>query len=192
MVFNLRKDLVFNLVFFLEKMLLKFSLLNGSFYKSFFIYTSLLWLRPCAILLRFNSIFYNTILIELFGVDCKSPRKHGSLINYVHIYYNNLFRERFFLCFSGYHNNSVTSISPFFQNAQWPERELAEMFGILFYNKNDTRQLLLDYLFNGYPMLKTYPTSGWSEILFCFPSSWFIFVPIQTIDCTVYDSYYNF
>lgn len=149
-----------NLIFLLDKMNARFSVINNSFYKSLLIYTSINWLVPCNILLRFNSMFYNTFLVEMFGVDCKSKKLNGNFINYIYIYYNYRFREKFFFSFSGLYNDKVSSIAFFFQNAQWPERELSEMFGVFFYNKNDNRRLLLDYLFNGYPLLKIYPVTG--------------------------------
>lgn len=189
---NLRKDLIFNLIFFLDKMFIRFSIINSSFYKNFFIYTSLNWLVPSTILLRFNSIFYNTMMIELFGVDCKSNKFCVNSITYIYIYYNLTFREKFFFSYSGFYNTSISSISSFFPNAQWPERELSEMFGILFYNKNDNRRLLLDYLFNGYPLLKSYPVSGWTEIIYSYNTSWLSLVFIQSIEYVTYDTYYSF
>jgi NADH:ubiquinone oxidoreductase subunit C len=53
-----------------------------------------------------------------------------------------------------------------FKNISWPEREVLEMFNVIFKNKIDTRQLLLDFLFIGFPLLKTFSLSGFIQIEF--------------------------
>jgi len=53
-----------------------------------------------------------------------------------------------------------------FKNISWPEREILEMFNVLFKNKIDTRQLLLDFFFIGFPLLKTFSLAGYIQIEF--------------------------
>lgn len=57
--------------------------------------------------------------------------------------------------------NSITSI---FQGANWYEREIWDFFGILFNNNTDLRRLLTDYAFEGFPLKKDFPLSGFVEI----------------------------
>jgi NADH:ubiquinone oxidoreductase subunit C len=45
------------------------------------------------------------------------------------------------------------------------------MVGTFFYNKIDNRKLLLDYSFIGFPLLKIYPSVGFSELIYSFLSS---------------------
>ncbi len=47
--------------------------------------------------------------------------------------------------------------------AQWPEREIAEMFGITFKEHPDPRKLLLPENFEGNPLRKEYPVTGQGE-----------------------------
>jgi NADH-quinone oxidoreductase subunit C len=61
-------------------------------------------------------------------------------------------------------DESVPSITPLFQGALWFERETFDMFGINFEGHPDLRRLLTDYGFDGHPLRKDFPTSGYVEV----------------------------
>lgn len=71
---------------------------------------------------------------------------------------------RLIFCFSG--SSSLYSVEGSYPNASWLEREFSEMYGLFFYNKTDSRNLLLDYTFTDHPLSKTYPCTGFSEIFY--------------------------
>ena len=48
--------------------------------------------------------------------------------------------------------------------ASWYERETYDMFGVFFSNHPDLRRLLTDYGFDGHPMRKDFPLTGYEEI----------------------------
>lgn len=60
-------------------------------------------------------------------------------------------------------NFSLTSL---FLNSNWIEREIWDMFGIIFINHPDLRRILSDYGFDGHPLKKDFPLTGFLELQF--------------------------
>ncbi len=59
---------------------------------------------------------------------------------------------------------SVPTATGLFPSADWYEREVWDMFGIAFDNHPDLRRILTDYGFQGHPMRKDFPLSGFEEV----------------------------
>tara|TARA_B100000780_G_scaffold224410_1_gene163518 strand:+ start:2944 stop:3291 length:348 start_codon:yes stop_codon:yes gene_type:complete len=59
---------------------------------------------------------------------------------------------------------SVESVTKVFNSANWWEREIWDMFGVFFSNHPDLRRILTDYGFEGYPLRKDFPLSGYVEV----------------------------
>ena len=58
----------------------------------------------------------------------------------------------------------VPSITPVFPGADWFEREAYDFYGVLFSGHPDLRRILTDYGFDGYPLRKDFPTTGYVEV----------------------------
>jgi NADH-quinone oxidoreductase subunit C len=65
--------------------------------------------------------------------------------------------------------------------ADWFEREAFDMFGILFSGHPDLRRILTDYGFNGYPLRKDFPLTGYSEVRYDEAQKRVIYEPVKLV-----------
>lgn len=61
-------------------------------------------------------------------------------------------------------NTPVPTVSDLWPNATWWEREAWDMFGIVFEGQTDLRRILTDYGFEGHPLRKDFPLTGYVEV----------------------------
>ncbi len=59
---------------------------------------------------------------------------------------------------------AVPSVTGIWPGADWFEREAYDLYGILFTGHPDLRRLLTDYGFEGYPLRKDFPLTGYVEV----------------------------
>jgi len=57
----------------------------------------------------------------------------------------------------------IDSVTDIFKAANWNEREIWDMFGVYFTNHPDLRRILTDYGFEGHPLRKDFPLTGYVE-----------------------------
>ena len=73
---------------------------------------------------------------------------------------------------------SVISVHP---SANWFEREVFDMFGILFSGHPDLRRILTDYGFRGHPLRKDFPTTGYTEVRYDEARKRVVYEPVKLV-----------
>jgi NADH/F420H2 dehydrogenase subunit C len=73
----------------------------------------------------------------------------------------------------------LPSISDLFKSSGWLEREVWDMYGILFFGNMDLRRILTDYGFEGHPLRKDFPLSGFSEVRYDDGDKRIVYEPLE-------------
>lgn len=75
----------------------------------------------------------------------------------------------------------VPSIHTVHPSANWFEREVFDMFGILFSGHPDLRRILTDYGFRGHPLRKDFPTTGYTEVRYDEAQKRVVYEPVKLV-----------
>lgn len=73
----------------------------------------------------------------------------------------------------------VTSVIGVFPGADWFEREVYDLYGLVFTGHPDMRRLLTDYGFEGHPLRKDFPLTGFVEVRFDDEQKRVVYSPVQ-------------
>ncbi|MGE5766106.1 MAG: NADH-quinone oxidoreductase subunit C [Bacteroidota bacterium] len=73
----------------------------------------------------------------------------------------------------------VASVSRVFSSAIWLERETWDMFGIFFSDHPDLRRILTDYGFEGHPLRKDFPLTGFKEVRYSEEEKRVVYEPVR-------------
>jgi NADH-quinone oxidoreductase subunit C len=76
-------------------------------------------------------------------------------------------------------NEAVPSIISVFPGADWFERETYDLYGILFTGHPDMRRLLTDYGFEGHPLRKDFPLTGFVEVRYDDEEKRVVYEPVR-------------
>lgn len=100
-------------------------------------------------------------MIDLCGVDYpERARRFDVVYHLLSMAHNTRIRVK---CATD-EETPVMSIVSMFPNADWYEREAFDMYGIVFDQHPDLRRILTDYGFEGHPLRKDFPLTGFVEV----------------------------
>lgn len=73
----------------------------------------------------------------------------------------------------------VPTVTTLWPNAGWLEREVFDMFGVLFAGNTDLRRILTDYGFEGHPFRKDFPLTGYQELRYSEEEKRVVYEPVK-------------
>ena len=110
-----------------------------------------------------NNLSFKT-LIDLFGADMLGIRTPRFEIIYVLLSYK--LNNRIIVKVAINDGEELPTSCSVYSAANWYEREVFDMYGIKFTNHPDLRRILTDYDFEGFPLRKDFPLTGYKEVRF--------------------------
>ncbi len=115
-------------------------------------------------------------LTDITAVDYPQREKRFEMVYHLLSHeHNNRLRIKVFLG----EETFVPSVSSVFPSANWYEREVWDMFGIMFQDHPDLRRILTDYNFSGHPLRKDFPLSGHVQVRFDEDLSRVVYEPVN-------------
>jgi NADH:ubiquinone oxidoreductase subunit C len=129
--------------------------------REMYIYINHEILSNFSIFLKLNTFFKCESLLDIYCIDYTSRNKRFE-ITYVFLSYFFNFRLNVRTIIDK--TTNLVSLSNIFKSANWLEREIWDLFCVFFTDHSDLRRILTDYGFDGFPMRKDFPLSGFIEI----------------------------
>ena len=117
-------------------------------------------------------------LVDITAVDYPEREARFEVVYHFLSMYQN---QRIRLKLAVREEDMVPSITPVHPSAGWFEREVFDMFGILFSGHPDLRRILTDYGFRGYPLRKDFPTTGYTEVRYDEEQKRVVYEPVSLV-----------
>jgi NADH-quinone oxidoreductase subunit C len=115
-------------------------------------------------------------LMEIAGVDYpQRPERFEVVYHLLSVTKNHRVRVRV----STDEDVPVPSVTGVWPVAGWLEREVFDLYGVLFSGNNDLRRILTDYGFRGHPFRKDFPLSGYVELRYSEEQKRVVYEPVR-------------
>ena len=115
-------------------------------------------------------------LIDIAGVDYPEEEKRFNLVYLLLSHEKNI---RINISVSFEIGKKIPTLTKIYPSANWMEREVFDMYGIEFVDHPDLRRILTDYNFEGYPLRKDFPLTGFNEVRYSEKEKKVIYEPVK-------------
>jgi NADH-quinone oxidoreductase subunit C len=117
-------------------------------------------------------------LVDITAVDYPTREaRYDVVYHFLSMYQNTRIRLKLAIR----DDQMVPSIIAVHPSANWFEREVFDMFGILFAGHPDLRRILTDYGFRGHPLRKDFPTTGFTEVRYDEKQKRVVYEPVNLV-----------
>lgn len=116
------------------------------------------------------------MLIDICGVDYPERAQRFEIVyNLLSLHFNRRIRLRV----RTDEQTPIPSTTGLFSAANWYEREVWDMYGVLFKDHPDLRRILTDYGFDGHPGRKDFPLTGYVEVRYDVTQKRVVYEPVS-------------
>jgi NADH-quinone oxidoreductase subunit C len=123
-------------------------------------------------------------LIDLCGVDYPERAKRFDVVYHLlSLTHNHRVRVKV----QTDETSAVSTITSVYPCADWYEREAFDMYGIFFDDHPDLRRLLTDYGFQGHPLRKDFPMTGYVEVRYDDELKRVVYEPVKITEFRAFD-----
>jgi NADH-quinone oxidoreductase subunit C len=135
-------------------------------------------LRGLVAHLRDNTACGFTTLIDITAVDWPGRDNRFDVVyHFLSMPQNQRIRVKIAVA----EDEMVPSITDIHPSADWFEREVFDMYGIMFSGHPDLRRILTDYGFRGHPLRKDFPTTGYVEVRYDETAKRVVYEPVKLV-----------
>lgn len=117
-------------------------------------------------------------LVDITAVDYPTREKRFDVVYHLLSMYRN---HRIRVRVEVREDDLVPSITTVHPSANWFEREVFDMYGLMFSGHPDLRRILTDYGFRGYPLRKDFPTTGYTEVRYDDKEKRVVYEPVSLV-----------
>lgn len=135
-------------------------------------------LRVLVTYLRDNAACAFTTLIDITAIDW--PEREDRL-DVVYHFLSMQQNQRVRVKVAVAEDEIVPAITDLHPSANWFEREVFDMYGVMFSGHPDLRRILTDYGFRGHPLRKDFPTTGYTEVRYDETQKRVVYEPVTLV-----------
>lgn len=140
------------------------------------LYTAPSGVVPVMHFLRDHSQAYYKAMMDITAVDFPTKENRFEVVyNLLSVHHHARIRVKTYTD----EVTPVPSVVPLFRGADWYEREVWDMFGVFFVGHPDLRRILTDYGFEGHPLRKDFPLTGYTEVRWDEEKKRVVYEPLQ-------------